>query len=57
MNDKLVAIANGQLVTDSRKVAEHFGKDHNHVMRDIKKLLEGVSKIDRPHVLRNNICQ
>lgn len=45
MNDKLVAIANGQLVTDSRKVAEHFGKDHNHVMRDIKKLLEGVSKI------------
>lgn len=41
----LVRINSNQVVTDSRSVAEHFGKQHNHVMRDIKNLLEGVSKI------------
>lgn len=42
MNDKLVAIANGQLVTDSRTVAEHFGKRHDHVIRHIEAVLRGI---------------
>lgn len=39
----LVRINSNQVVTDSRSVAEHFGKAHNHVMRDIKNLLGGLS--------------
>lgn len=44
MSDKLVAIANGQLVTDSRTVAAHFGKRHDHVIRDIDTLVRGLPK-------------
>lgn len=33
--DNLVTVYSHQLVTDSRQVAEHFGKRHDHVMRDI----------------------
>ena len=43
----LVRIDSNQVVTDSRSVAEHFGKQHNNVMRDIKTLLEGVLKIEQ----------
>ena len=32
---ELVEVNKEQVVTDSRKVADVFGKDHNHVMRDI----------------------
>jgi len=32
----LVRINSNQVVTDSRSVAEHFGKRHDHVMRDIE---------------------
>lgn len=35
----LVDIADGQAFTTSLKVAEHFQKNHQHVIRDIKKLL------------------
>ncbi len=28
---------NGQVVVSSREVAENFGKEHKHVLRDIKK--------------------
>ncbi|MFB7817386.1 Rha family transcriptional regulator [Paenibacillus chitinolyticus] len=34
----LVFVSNGKNVTDSLTVAEVFGKDHKHVMRDIKDL-------------------
>lgn len=34
-----------QVVTTSLKVAEVFGKEHQHVLRDIRVLMEGVSKI------------
>lgn len=34
--NELVHIDNQQVVTDSRSVAEHFGKRHDHVMRDIE---------------------
>jgi Rha family phage regulatory protein len=36
--NKLVFIENGKTVTDSLTVAEVFGKDHKHVLRDIKSL-------------------
>lgn len=38
--ENLVKFENQQIVTDSRKVAEVFGKDHNHVMRDIRDIIE-----------------
>lgn len=41
----LVIIQNRQAVTTSLQVAESFGKQHPHVMRDIENILEGVSKI------------
>ena len=37
MNDLTVFNHNGQLYTDSRDVAKMVGKDHAHLMRDIKK--------------------
>ena len=37
--ETLVKIENNQIVTDSRSVAEHFGKRHNDVTEVIRKLL------------------
>lgn len=50
--EALVKVENNQIVTDSRSVAEHFGKQHQHVIRDIKNLVnkaeeKDVSKIGR----------
>lgn len=36
---------NNQALTNSLLVAEKFGKEHQHVLRDIRNLVEGVSKI------------
>ena len=36
--ENLVKIENGWTVTDSRQVAEHFGKRHKDVLRDIEVL-------------------
>ncbi len=36
---KLVKNKDGEAVTDSKKVAETFGKSHRHVLRDIEKLI------------------
>lgn len=36
----LVTIANGHTQTDSRKVAKHFHKRHDNVLRDIEELLK-----------------
>lgn len=38
--NQLVFIDNGQVVTDSLRIAEVFGKDHNNVLKDIRKQLE-----------------
>ena len=38
----LVNIVNDQAVADSRSVAEHFGKRHDHVMRDIETIIGSV---------------
>lgn len=39
MDDKLVAVSNGQLVADSRTVAERFEKEHGKVLRAIDNLV------------------
>lgn len=36
---------NGQVVVSSREVAENFGKEHKHVLRDIENLMGGKPKI------------
>ena len=53
MNDIILSTQNGEPVASSRDVAKRFGKEHNHVLRDIKALEEGVSKKwTDPHVLQ-----
>ena len=38
-NTELVEVRNQQVVTDSRKVAEVFGKEHKHVLESIRQVL------------------
>ena len=40
--NELVTVYNHQLVTDSRKVAAHFNKRHDHVIRHIESVLRGI---------------
>lgn len=40
---ELVKIENDRMLTDSRIVAETFGKDHRHVLRDIDNIKKDVS--------------
>src|SRR5690625_4544532 len=40
MNQLKVVSLNGQLVTDSRDVAEMIGKEHKTLLRDIRKYIE-----------------
>lgn len=40
----LVNLDHGHTFTTSRKVAEHFGKNHQHVLRSIKALLAEISR-------------
>lgn len=39
--EALVKVENNQIVTDSRSVAEHFGKQHKDVLRAIENLVRG----------------
>lgn len=36
---------NGQLVTDSREIAEMVGRDHNNVMKDIRRIIEHLGEV------------
>ena len=36
--ENLVKVENNQIVTDSRSVAEHFGKQHKHVLETIENI-------------------
>lgn len=45
MENTLVQIQDKQVVTSSRKVAEVFGKNHQHVLRTVRDILGGMSKI------------
>jgi len=40
----LVEVMNDEVVVSSRQVAEHFGKQHFHVMRDIDTILDSFSE-------------
>lgn len=40
MNEIILSEKNGQVLASSRDVAERFGKAHDKVCRDIKKLLK-----------------
>lgn len=42
---ELLTISNGQPTASSRDIAEHFGKRHDHVMRDIDEIVMGLPKI------------
>lgn len=37
--NKLVVINNNQIVVSSKDIAEHFGKDHKHVLESIREIL------------------
>lgn len=43
--NELVHIDNQQVVTDSRSVAKHFGKEHRHVLDAVRNLQKGMPKI------------
>lgn len=36
--NKLVVIQNNQIVVSSKDIAEHFGKDHKHVLESIREI-------------------
>ncbi|MGE6717862.1 Rha family transcriptional regulator [Peribacillus frigoritolerans] len=42
--NQLVFITKGQAVTDSLRIAEVFGKDHNNVLKDIRKQIDYVGE-------------
>lgn len=46
--NELVCIKRNEPVADSLQVAEMFGKRHNHVLRDIDKIMKTLSKIGQP---------
>lgn len=45
MNEIILSTQNGEPVASSRQIAESFGKEHKHVLRDIENLIGGESKI------------
>ena len=45
MNGIILSTQNGKPVASSRQIAESFGKEHKHVLRDIENLIGGESKI------------
>lgn len=48
--EQLVRIENEQIVTDSRSVAEHFGKQHKNVIRDIENIISESSILSRQNM-------
>ena len=45
MSNQLVVLDGMQPVTDSKTVAEYFGKRHDHVIRDVRSLIQDAPKI------------
>lgn len=39
IENALVEVQNGQIVVSSKQVAEHFGKEHKHVLESIREIL------------------
>jgi len=44
--EQFIFAQESELKTTSLKIAEAFGKRHDHVIRDIKKIIEGIKNID-----------
>lgn len=44
--NELIQVNDGQLVVSSRQVAEHFGKQHGHVLRDIECFISQNPKLE-----------
>ena len=44
MNDITLSMQNGEPVVSSRQIAENFEKRHDHVMRDIEDIMNGLPK-------------
>lgn len=42
MNDIILSTQNGEPVASSRQIAENFGKEHRHVLRDVDTMKEDV---------------
>ena len=58
MNDNLVSVNRGQIVTNSRQVAEHFEKQHQHVIRDIENLVNKAEEKDASKIGQiPNVCK
>ncbi len=55
MDKDLVVVQNNQVVTSSLQVAKDFGKEHNHVLRDIREIMEkiGSPKLDSENSAAN----
>ncbi len=49
--NNLVMVNNGQVIVSSRQIADNFGKRHNHVLRDIETLIEGMSTTGHTELL------
>jgi len=49
----LVEVSNGKVYTTSLKVAEHFGKSHKNVLRDIRRIIEQSSFYDERELRLN----
>lgn len=52
MNQVEVKSVDGVPMVSSLVVAEHFGKRHSHVLRDIDALLKNIEKSDDPETGR-----
>lgn len=44
--NELLTISNGQPTASSRDIAEHFGKEHKNVLRDIENLIGGLPNFE-----------
>lgn len=54
MNKDLVFVSNGEAVTDSLTVAEVFGKEHKHVIRDIEVQIQKLDEAGQQEFSRTN---
>ena len=47
--NELITVVNGKQVVTSKQIADHFGKTHRHVLRDIAKELETAGEFGSEH--------
>lgn len=47
--NELITVVNGKPVVTSKQIADHFGKTHRHILRDIAKGLEAAGDFGSEH--------